>query len=83
MVHPAPVITFDGPSGCGKGTMAQRVAQELQWHLLDSGSLYRTVAWALDHHHRSENELEGLGEFIVDLDIQFKFNSINEMRLLC
>jgi cytidylate kinase len=39
-----PVITVDGPSASGKGTVAQRVAQALQFHYLDSGSLYRLVA---------------------------------------
>ncbi|MEQ8205420.1 MAG: (d)CMP kinase [Woeseia sp.] len=42
----APVITIDGPSGSGKGTVARRVAQTLRWHLLDSGALYRLVALA-------------------------------------
>lgn len=40
-----PVLTIDGPSGSGKGTMAQRVAQALGWHLLDSGALYRVLAF--------------------------------------
>ncbi len=43
---PAPVITIDGPSSSGKGTVAARVAEHLQWELLDSGALYRIVAWA-------------------------------------
>ena len=38
-----PVIAIDGPSGSGKGTLAQAVAQRLGWHLLDSGALYRIV----------------------------------------
>ena len=39
-----PVITIDGPSGTGKGTISQGVADALGWHLLDSGALYRIVA---------------------------------------
>lgn len=46
MANRAPVIAIDGPSGSGKGTIAARVANELGWHLLDSGALYRIVAWA-------------------------------------
>jgi cytidylate kinase len=42
----APVITIDGPSGSGKGTVARRVAEHLGWHLLDSGVLYRLVSLA-------------------------------------
>ena len=40
-----PVITLDGPSGVGKGTVGMRLAKHLQWHYLDSGALYRLVAW--------------------------------------
>jgi cytidylate kinase len=42
----APVLTIDGPSGSGKGTISRRVAERLGWHLLDSGALYRLVALA-------------------------------------
>lgn len=42
----APVVCIDGPSGSGKGTIAQRVARELGFHLLDSGALYRLTALA-------------------------------------
>jgi cytidylate kinase len=41
-----PVLTIDGPSGSGKGTVSRRVADRLGWHLLDSGALYRLVALA-------------------------------------
>lgn len=43
-----PVIAIDGPSGSGKGTVASRVAEALGWHLLDSGALYRVLAYAAD-----------------------------------
>lgn len=43
---PVPVIAIDGPSGSGKGTVASRVAEALDWHLLDSGALYRILAHA-------------------------------------
>jgi len=42
--QPSPVITVDGPSGSGKGTVSRIVARKLVWHLLDSGALYRLVA---------------------------------------
>ncbi len=41
-----PVLTIDGPSGSGKGTVAARVAEKLGWHVLDSGALYRLTALA-------------------------------------
>ena len=42
----APVITVDGPSGSGKGTVSLQIADELGWHHLDSGALYRLLAYA-------------------------------------
>jgi len=55
---PSAVITIDGPSGTGKGTVAHLLAQELGWHILDSGALYRIVgvaaldqAVAVDNSH--------------------------------
>lgn len=43
---PVPVLTIDGPSGSGKGTISRLVADRLGWHLLDSGALYRSVGYA-------------------------------------
>jgi len=42
----APVLTIDGPSGAGKGTVSRAVARQLGWHYLDSGSIYRSLAIA-------------------------------------
>ena len=44
--HPVPVLTIDGPSGSGKGTIARAVADKLGWHMLDSGAIYRAVGYA-------------------------------------
>ncbi|HET7332318.1 (d)CMP kinase, partial [Dyella sp.] len=41
-----PVLTIDGPSGSGKGTIARAVADRLGWHMLDSGAIYRAVGYA-------------------------------------
>jgi len=41
-----PIVTIDGPSSSGKGTISRRVAAQVGWHLLDSGALYRLVALA-------------------------------------
>ena len=46
MTQPIPVLTIDGPSGSGKGTISRAVAQRLGWHYLDSGAIYRAVGLA-------------------------------------
>ena len=42
-----PVLTIDGPSGAGKGTVSRALAKRLGWHYLDSGSIYRSLAIAV------------------------------------
>src|SRR5207237_10364368 len=42
----SPIVTIDGPSGSGKGTISRAIARHAGWHLLDSGALYRLVALA-------------------------------------
>ena len=50
MPQMAPVMTIDGPSGAGKGTLCQLLAEKLGWHLLDSGAIYRVLSLAALHH---------------------------------
>ncbi|MFW1677529.1 (d)CMP kinase [Pontibacter sp. JAM-7] len=66
-----PVITVDGPSGSGKGTICQLLARELGWHLLDSGALYRLVALAAHHHGVALSNHEDLVVLAAHLDVQF------------
>lgn len=77
MQNLTPVITFDGPSGSGKGTIAQKVAATLEWHYLDSGALYRTVAWATEYHHTNLENPQHLGKFVEHLNIRFDANPDN------
>ncbi|GAA5217965.1 (d)CMP kinase [Corallincola platygyrae] len=71
MPDSAPVITIDGPSGSGKGTLAQRLAQQLGWHLLDSGAIYRVLALASIHHGVDIENEEALVPLAAHLDVQF------------
>ena len=66
-----PVITIDGPSGSGKGTIARRVADALGYHLLDSGALYRLVALAAEDACTSFTNSECLADLARDLDVRF------------
>lgn len=68
---PIPVIAIDGPSASGKGTVAQLVAQQLGFHYLDSGALYRIVAYAALQKDIAWDNAEGLGALAESLQIQF------------
>ncbi|QOL24792.1 (d)CMP kinase [Thalassotalea sp. LPB0316] len=74
MQESVPVITIDGPSGAGKGTAAKIVAEQLGWHLLDSGAIYRVLAVATQHHQISVEEEEPLIPIATHLDVQFEVN---------
>ena len=67
----APVITIDGPSGSGKGTIAGLLAHRLGWSLLDSGALYRLLAFAARNHGVDLTNEESLKLLAAHLDVQF------------
>ncbi|PLV62186.1 (d)CMP kinase [Erwinia sp. E602] len=67
----APVITIDGPSGAGKGTLCKAMAEALQWHLLDSGAIYRVLALAALHHQVDITSEEALAPIAAHLDVRF------------
>ena len=66
-----PVIAIDGPSASGKGTIAERVAQALGFHYLDSGALYRLVALAALRSGLEFNDETVLAALARDLDVRF------------
>lgn len=68
----SPVITIDGASGTGKGVVTHRIAKELGWGLLDSGVLYRALAYAAQKHQVAFDDESKLTELSLNLDIQFR-----------
>jgi CMP/dCMP kinase len=70
-----PVITIDGPSGSGKGTVSQLIAQRLGWHFLDSGALYRLTALAAQQHGLDLANEASLAILAGHLDVQFITNA--------
>ncbi|ALU42052.1 (d)CMP kinase [Pseudoalteromonas rubra] len=66
-----PVITVDGPSGSGKGTVCRLLAEKLDWDVLDSGAIYRVLSLAAIHHHIALDNEEALVPLAANLDVQF------------
>ena len=73
-----PVLTLDGPSGVGKGTVASIIAQKLDWHLLDSGAIYRAFAIVASDNDIKIDDVDGLLKLANNFDISFKLNSDHE-----
>ena len=71
-----PVLTIDGPSGSGKGTIVQLVALKLGWHMLDSGALYRLVAFGSQNNQLSLNNEDDIADYASNLDVEFKLVNV-------
>ena len=69
--EPVPVLTVDGPSGSGKGTISRAVAARLGWHFLDSGALYRAVGVAAGWEDADLGDTEGLVALTHRTQVQF------------
>jgi len=67
----APVVTIDGPSGTGKGTIAHMLAEELGWHILDSGALYRVVAVGAEALGITALDVGSICRFAQEMDVRF------------
>jgi cytidylate kinase len=68
---PIPVITIDGPTASGKGTVAHRVADRLGFHYLDSGALYRLTALVALRHETSLKDEHALAKLAAGLPCSF------------
>lgn len=65
------MITIDGPTASGKGTVAQKVAEHLNWHVLDSGALYRLTALAAQQQGVDLNDSGAVAQIARALDVRF------------
>jgi cytidylate kinase len=74
----ATVIAIDGPSGSGKGTLCQKLARHLGWHLLDSGALYRLVGMAADKHGFALDDEAAIAKLAAHLDVEFVAGEVGE-----
>ncbi len=76
-----PVMTIDGPSGSGKGTVSRALAKALGWSLLDSGALYRLVALAARRASTSLDDEPALAKLAAQFDIRFSSNASGEEQI--
>ena len=67
-------IAIDGPAGAGKSTMAKRLAKELGYHYVDTGAIYRTVAYFLDLWGVSPKDIDGVTRYIDELTIGIEYD---------
>ncbi|MDH0338082.1 (d)CMP kinase [Metapseudomonas otitidis] len=77
-----PVITVDGPGGSGKGTLCGLLARRLGWNLLDSGALYRLLAFAARNHGVDLTNEEALTVLAAHLDVQFLSSADGSERIV-
>jgi cytidylate kinase len=77
-----PVITIDGPSGTGKGTIMHLLAKHLQWHMLDSGAIYRVLAFWLLQKHCEDADKDIILGLAQSLPLNFMWDTDGEPRVL-
>lgn len=78
----APVITLDGPSGTGKGTICHLIANHLGWHILDSGSIYRVLALAARRKNIDFKDTESLVKLANSLNLRFKSGAMLQSSVI-
>ena len=82
MSTPVPVLTIDGPSGAGKGTVSRIAAARLGWHYLDSGALYRAIGVAAGWADLDLDDPGALVRCTFDTDIGFREGAEGDLRVL-
>ena len=67
-------IAIDGPAGAGKSTIAKRLAKELNYYYVDTGAIYRTVAYFLDLLGVSPKDVDGVERYIDELTVEIEYD---------
>ena len=75
-------IAIDGPAGAGKSTIAKRLAKELGYYYVDTGAIYRTVAYFLDLLGVSPKDADGVERYIDELTIQIEYDEDGKQHML-
>ena len=75
-------IAIDGPAGAGKSTIARRLAKELGYYYVDTGAIYRTVAYFLDLLGVSPKDIDGVNRYIDELTINIEYDEEGKQHML-
>ena len=75
-------IAIDGPAGAGKSTMAKRLAKELGYYYVDTGAIYRTVAYFLDLLGISPKDVDGVQRYIDELTIEIEYDETGKQHMI-
>ena len=75
-------IAIDGPAGAGKSTMANRLAKELGYYYVDTGAIYRTVAYFLDLLGVSPKDVDGVERYIDELNIEIRYDEDGKQHMI-
>ena len=75
-------IAIDGPAGAGKSTIAKRLAKELNFQYVDTGALYRTVAYFLDLLGVSPKDVDGVERYIDELNVEIRYDEDGAQHMI-
>ena len=75
-------IAIDGPAGAGKSTIAKRLASELGYHYVDTGAIYRTVAYFMDLWGVSPKDVDGVERYIDELTIGIEYDEDGKQHMI-
>ncbi len=81
-MHKTYSIAIDGPAGAGKSTIAKALAKELGYHYVDTGAIYRTVAYFLDLWGVSPKDVDAVERYIDELTIQIQYDETGKQHML-
>ncbi len=75
-------IAIDGPAGAGKSTIAKRLAKELGYYYVDTGAIYRTVAYFLDLLGVAPKDIDGVSRYIDELTVEIEYDENGAQHMI-
>ena len=75
-------IAIDGPAGAGKSTIAKRLAKELGYYYVDTGAIYRTVAYFMDLLGIAPKDIDGVSRYIDELTVEIEYDEEGQQHMI-